>query len=187
MRVDPNSTCKIYAALLGLENGIITPAQSHMAWNQENYPIEAWNDDQDLYSAMRDSVNWYFQAIEEQAGSQAVKAFMEKIGYDNKISPIEQVELLKKFNSNTFLLAQEHIQAVKDSLRLYSSPEGSLYGKTGTGRVDGHDINGWFIGYVERMGHIYYFAANIQGKSAANGISASKIALSLLADLHIWH
>ncbi|HAR01353.1 MAG TPA: BlaR1 family beta-lactam sensor/signal transducer, partial [Eubacterium sp.] len=42
LRVTPNSTYKIYDALFGLEEGIITPENSFIAWNGETYPFEAW-------------------------------------------------------------------------------------------------------------------------------------------------
>ena len=66
LRVAPNSTYKLYSALFGLENNIITPANSLIRWNGESYPFEAWNKDQTLQSAMTSSVNWYVQSIEEQ-------------------------------------------------------------------------------------------------------------------------
>ena len=52
LRVAPNSTYKIYDALFGLEEEIITPENSFIAWNGETYPFEAWNADQTLQSAM---------------------------------------------------------------------------------------------------------------------------------------
>ena len=60
LRVAPNSTYKIYDALFGLEEEIITPENSFIEWNGETYPFEAWNADQTLQSAMNSSVNWYF-------------------------------------------------------------------------------------------------------------------------------
>ena len=30
--------------------------------------------------------------------------------------------------------------------------------------MNGKDVNGWFVGYVETRGQVYCFAANIQGK-----------------------
>ena len=45
LRVAPNSTYKIYDALFGLEEEIITPENSFIAWNGETYPFEAWNAD----------------------------------------------------------------------------------------------------------------------------------------------
>lgn len=46
LRVAPNSTYKIYDALFGLGEDIITPENSFIAWNGETYPFEAWNADQ---------------------------------------------------------------------------------------------------------------------------------------------
>ena len=63
-RITPNSTYKIYDALLGLETGVISPEQSKMTWDGEDYPFDVWETDQDLNSAMQSSVNWYFQTID---------------------------------------------------------------------------------------------------------------------------
>ena len=117
LRVAPDSTYKIYDALFGLEEGVITPEDSFIAWNGENYPFEAWNADQTLQSAMTSSVNWYFQAIDKQLAFTDIYNYIQQIGYGNenvsgnlstywlesflKISPVEQVELLiKSSNAN---------------------------------------------------------------------------------------
>ena len=201
-RVPPNSTYKIYDALLGLESGIITPEHSTFTWNGEPCPFESWESDQDLTSAIHNSVNWYFQAIDSQAGFEAVRTFLQTINYGNqntgtnlnlywtdfslKISPIEQVELLQNFYQNNFHFDSKNIQAVKKALLLSTTSSGSLYGKTGTGRVNGKDVNGWFIGYIETANNTYYFATNIQSSSGATGSQATKITESVLSNLGIW-
>lgn len=201
-QITPNSTCKIYDALLGLESGIITPEHSTMAWNGEDYPFDAWESDQDLSSAMHSSVNWYFQNIDNIVGMDNVKSYLQDIGYGNqqtsddtdlywtdfslKISSIEQVELLKRFYHNSFGFSGNNVNAVKDAILLASTPDGSFSGKTGTGRVDGQDTNGWFIGYIEKSGHVYYFATNIQGSSNTTGSVATEISLSILSDMGLW-
>lgn len=201
-RVSPNSTYKIYDALLGLESGIITPEHSTFTWNGEPYPFHSWEADQDLTSAIHNSVNWYFQAIDSQAGFEAVRTFLQTINYGNqntgtnlnlywtdfslKISPIEQVELLQDFYQNNFHFDSKNIQAVKKALLLSTTSSGSLYGKTGTGRVNGKDVNGWFIGYIETSNNTYYFATNIQSSSDATGSQATEITESVLSNLGIW-
>ena len=202
LRVAPNSTYKIYDALFGLEKDIITPENSFIAWNGETYPFEAWNADQTLQSAMNSSVNWYFQTVDEQLGASDVYSYIEKIGYGNenisgdfstywmesslKISPIEQVELLTKLQNNSFGFAPENINAVKDAICLSSADAGTFYGKTGTGRVDGQDVNGWFIGYIETADNTYFFATNIGADSDATGGNATEITMSILSDMNIW-
>ena len=127
LRVAPNSTYKIYDALFGLEEEIITPENSFIAWNGETYPFEAWNADQTLQSAMNSSVNWFFESVDEQLGVANISNYIEEIGYGNenisgvfstywmesslKISPIEQVELLTRLQNNSFGFAPENINA----------------------------------------------------------------------------
>ena len=201
LRTAPNSTYKIYDALFGLEEGIITPEAS-LAWNGTDYPFEAWNADQNLYSAMESSVNWYFQEIDRQIGVSALRNYVKKIGYGNeninsdlssywmqstlKISPVEQVELLKDLYNNDFGFTLENVNTIKDSICLFSSDDRSFYGKTGTGRIDGQDVNGWFVGFVCTNGNTYFFATNIQGNANATGNSASEITKSILSELNIW-
>ena len=202
LRVAPNSTYKIYDALFGLEEDVITPDDSFIAWNGESYPFEAWNADQTLQSAMHSSVNWYFQTVDEQLGATSVYNYIQEIGYGNenmsgdlssywmesslKISPVEQVELLTKLQNNSFGFAPENINAVKDSICLSSSDAGTFYGKTGTGRVDGQDVNGWFVGLLETADNTYFFATNIVADGGATGSNATEITMSILSDMNIW-
>lgn len=202
LRTAPNSTYKIYDALFGLEEGIITPEDSFMAWDGTDYTFEAWNADQDLYSAMQSSVNWYFQEIDRRLGASSIRNYIKEIGYGNekintdlspfwmqgplKISPVEQVELLTALYSNRFGFAPKNIAAVADSIRLFSSEDNGFYGKTGTGRINEEDRNGWFIGYVETADNTYFFASNIQSTENATGSKAAEISFSVLADMGIW-
>lgn len=202
LRVAPDSTYKIYDALFGLEEGVITPEDSFIAWNGESYPFEAWNADQTLQSAMTSSVNWYFQTVDEQLGASDVYSYVQEIGYGNEnmsgdfssywmessleISPIEQVELLTKLQNNSFGFAPENINAVKDAICLSASDAGTFYGKTGTGRVNGQDINGWFVGFVETEDNTYFFATNIGADRDATGGNATEITMSILSDMNIW-
>ena len=199
LRIPPDSTYKIYDGLFGLEHGVITPDDSLLPWNGEAYPFEAWNKDQTLQSAMDASVNWYFQEMDERIGRPALHNDIQKIGYGNKniggglsscwmesslkISPIEQVELLIRLHNNSFGFAPENIEAVKASIRLFSSATETFYGKTGTGRIDGQDVNGWFVGFIEAADNTYFFAVNISADCEAAGSRAAEIAMDILNEI----
>lgn len=201
-RVPPDSTYKIYDALFALEEGIITPEDTLLPWDKTTQPFDEWNQDQTLASAMAASVNWYFQALDRQLGKAVLRSYVQKIGYGNeqitgelssywlesslKISPAEQVKLLTGLHQNSFGFAPEHILAVKDSLLLAESEQGAIYGKTGTGCINGQDRNGWFVGFSETDGHTCFFAVNIAGASNASGSAAAQIALSILSDRKLW-
>lgn len=201
-RISPNSTYKIYDALLALESGIITPEYSYQSWDGTPYPFASWNRDQHLESAMSASVTWYFQKLDQQIGTSSISDFLKIIHYGNehidnhvstywlegslKISPVEQVLLLQNFYHNTWNFKKEHIETVKNSIQLSSTSEGNLYGKTGTGQINGNNVNGWFIGYIEKEDNTYFFATNIQNESNAAGSKAVEITHSILSDMNLW-
>lgn len=197
-RVAPDSTYKIYAALYGLEQGVISPENSEMEWDGRSCPFPEWEQDQDLASAMRNSVNWYFQRIDAGLGAGSVRKFLKKIHYGNgavgrdlalywtdqtlKISPVEQVELFRKLYEHMLPFSDENMDAVIDALYLGESDTGTLYGKTGTGQVDHKNVNGWFTGCLETSGNVYYFAVNIQSDEGASGSRAAEIARKILEE-----
>ncbi|HBF6803377.1 TPA: class D beta-lactamase, partial [Clostridioides difficile] len=131
------------------------------------------------------------------------QTYLRQIGYGNydvsggisnfwlesslKISPIEQVKLLESFYTNKFKFEDKNIETVKDSLLISKKDGISLFGKTGTANINGKDVNGWFIGYLEKNENTYFFATNIQSKDYSNGSSASKITLSILNDKKIYN
>jgi len=152
---------------------------------------------------MQNSVTWYFQTLDQQASLSSIKKYIQEIGYGNrriegnissywinsslKISPIEQIELLKKLYYNQFEFSPENIKAVKDSIRLYVTDNGTLSGKTGTEEVNGENTSGWFIGYIEKDNHTYFFASNIQREKLASGPLATELTFSILSDLELWN
>ena len=202
-RISPVSTYKIYSALFCLETGIISPSQSFIPWNGQHYIYDIWNNGQTLESAMQNSVTWYFQDIDKQAGLSVIRDYIQTTGYGNqttsedlssywadsslKISPVEQVEMLKKFYYNQFGFSPKNINTVKDSIRIASSNNAVLYGKTGTGETDRGNNSGWFIGYIEKDGQPLFFATNIQNKEPTTGSDATDITFSILSGMGLWN
>ena len=166
-----------------------------MTWDGTSYPFSEWEQDQTLDSAVRDSVNWYFQKLDASIGRSNIQNFLNEIDYGNqrignsletywldqslKISAVEQVELLIRFEQNQFQFKEKNIQAVKDSLLLSSDSGRSLYGKTGTIRTNEGDSSGWFIGYSKTPDNTFYFAVSVRGEQAS-GAAAQKIAGKIL-------
>ena len=58
-----------------------------------------------------------------------------------------------------------------------------FYGKTGSGMVNGKEVNGWFVGFLETDENVYCFALNMQDSGGASGSAASEAAVSILHDL----
>lgn len=201
-RYAPASTYKIFSALLALEAGVITRADSEMAWDRTPYQYEEWNRDHDLFTAMASSASWYFQRLDEQLGKANLQRSFEQLQYGNAelsnsleyywadssltISPVEQIEMLRKLYKNQPGFAQENIETVKDAILLEQSDGARLYGKTGTLSFAGEDVSGWFIGFVETDKEPQFFAVHIEGERQAGGRAASEIALSILKQEGIY-
>ncbi len=201
-RVSPNSTYKIYSAVHALENNIITPKYNSMDWNQTNYPFEQWNQNQTLNSAMSQSVNWYFQNLDQTSGPTEMKNFYKQIQYGNqnlsggiseywlesslKISPWEQVRLLKDFYQNKYQWKSSTISNVKKSLLIQKKNGTRLYGKTGTGMVNGQYVHGWFIGFVEHQNGTDYFALCLTSGKEISGTKAMETVLKILQEQEIY-
>ena len=200
-RISPDSTFKIYSGLFALEEGIIHYDASNREWDGTTYSFDTWNKDQTLATAMQNSVNWYFQNLDIQLGYQKLYSYYKKISYGNcdltaginyywaesslKISPVEQVMLLSNLLENKWAFEEENVQAIKNSLFISDTPIGRLYGKTGTGVVNGQSSNGWFIGFLERGERVYCFATNLQNADNATGSNASEITVEILNSITI--
>ncbi|WP_335340632.1 BlaR1 family beta-lactam sensor/signal transducer [Rummeliibacillus stabekisii] len=202
LRVSPTSTYKIYSALIGLESNIITGENSTLNWNRTKYPFDSWNSEQNLNSAMKNSVTWYFQELDKKNQARIIESYLKRLHYGNsdmsggisqywlesslKISPVEQVQLLKNFYTNQIGFKDKNVQVVKEAIKLEQKNKVLLSGKTGTGAINGKEVNGWFIGYVEKGKDTYFFATNIERKEKATGKKAAEITLSILKDMGIY-
>ena len=82
-RVSPASTYKIYSGLFALEEGILTPEANVLAWDGTPQPFEAWEQDQTLDTAMKASVNWYFEKLDRALGISGLSGYYSRISYGN--------------------------------------------------------------------------------------------------------
>lgn len=194
-RVSPDSTYKIALALNGLEEGVITNENSEIKWDGTENSFKEWNKNHNLNSAMKYSVNWYFQNIDSKINKGEISDFLNKISYGNKqigfdsknywlenslkISPIEQVDFLKRLYKNEFDFDINNVNAVLNSIRISED----FYGKTGTGMINGKTVNGWFVGIIEQKNNTYIFAARISAKDNATGLAAEKITGDIFEDI----
>ncbi|HDE8077109.1 TPA: beta-lactam sensor/signal transducer BlaR1 [Staphylococcus aureus] len=175
-RYSPDSTYKIYLALFGLDRHIISDKNSRMLWNHNHYPFDSWNKDQDLNTAIQNSVNWYFERISNQISKNYTYDQLKQLNYGNKnlgsykaywledslkISNLEQVIVLKNMMEQNNHFSKNEKKQLSSSLLIRKNENYALYGKTGTGIVNGKYNNGWFVGYVITNHDKYYFATHL--------------------------
>ena len=176
----PFSTFKVLNAMIGLESGVIPDEKYVIPWNGTQYPTAAWNKDQTLQTAIRDSVVWYFQELARRVGQEKMQQYINAVGYGNqdisgkidsfwltgglRISADEQVVFLQRLYHGDLPFSARSMQIVKKIIVLDQAQDYQLSGKTGSGKMG--DLNiGWFIGYVELKDDVYFFATNIRSTS----------------------
>ncbi|WMZ47816.1 M56 family metallopeptidase [Staphylococcus pseudintermedius] len=198
-RYSPNSTYKIYLAMFGLDRHIINDENSRMSWNHKHYPFDAWNKEQDLNTAMQNSVNWYFERISDQIPKNYTATQLKQLNYGNKnlgsyksywmedslkISNLEQVIVFKNMMEQNNHFSKKAKNQLSSSLLIKKNEKYELYGKTGTGIVNGKYNNGWFVGYVITNHDKYYFATHLSdGKPS--GKNAELISEKILKEMGV--
>lgn len=170
-RYSPASTFKIPHGLFALDSGILRDEFQVIPWDGVKRPIEAWNEDQDLRAAMRNSTVWVYEQFARQLGDAREAAYMQKIGYGNAvttgekpfwvegdlaISANEQISFLRRLYRNELPFRVEHQRLIKDVMINEAGRDWILRAKTGwSGKI------GWWVGWVEWPTGPVFFALNI--------------------------
>ena len=170
-RYSPASTFKIPHSLFALDAGLLRDEFQPIQWDGVKRPVEAWNVDQNLRSAMRNSTVWVYERFAKELGDARETAYMRKIEYGNAlatgdkpfwvegdlaISSFEQIVFLQRLYRNQLPFQVEHQRLVKDVMVNEAGPDWILRAKTGwTGKI------GWWVGWVEWPSGPVFFALNM--------------------------
>lgn len=186
----PASTFKIFNSLVALETAVVPDAAYVLPWDSIQRFVPAWNRDHDLHSAFQNSVVWYYQEVARQIGTTRMQAYVDQEQYGNgdisggidqfwlsgglRISPLEQVELLKKLYLNQLHFSQRSMDIVKEIMVVESTEAYTLRAKTGwsTG-VEPHV--GWYVGYLERGDQVWFFANYLEMPPQDQGAARARI------------
>lgn len=174
-RRTPASTFKIANALIGLQTGAVDGPEARFPWDGVRRPIEPWNQDHTLASAMKVSCLPCFQVIARRIGQPAMDAWLAKLDYGDRrtdggidrfwlestlhISPLEQVDFLRRLDTHALPVAERSRAIVRDILVNERRGDRVLHAKTGWAAPHTPDEVGWFVGWVEGGGRApVYFA-----------------------------
>ena len=194
----PASTFKIINSMIALESGVIADEEEIIKWDGEKRFVSDWNRDHNLRSAIKYSVVWFYQEIARRVGEEKMQHFIDTVGYGNqnidggidlfwlqgdiRITMEEQVDFLKRLYKNELPFSQRTLDIVKDIMILEKTDNYILRGKTGwAARVEPNI--GWFVGYLETNGNVYFFVNNIDILDEDDNAGRKKITLEVLEQL----
>lgn len=198
----PASTFKIPHTLIALETGVVSGPHHPFVWDGEDRKYPAWNKNQTLDSAFRNSVVWVYEEIAQKLGRERIKTYLDRMGYGNRsvsgdmpfwlygglrISSDGQVAMLRRLYDFDLPFQRDHMALVQVMMQLEENSDYSLSGKTGWTVI--RDMQyGWFIGWVIKNRKPVFFATHVQSKVGVESFGASRreSAKAVLEALGYW-
>lgn len=181
--LSPASTYKIFNSMVGLQTGAIPDENYVIEWDSVvRNPV--WDMDHDLKTAFKNSTVWYYQELARRVGGKKMKYWLDTCHYGNadttggidhfwlegglRISPMEQVRFLQRFNHNQLPFNERSVDITKKMMIVKDSAGVTIRAKSGWGMQDGYDI-GWYVGYAQKDKKNYYFCNCIRFKGKTMG------------------
>lgn len=173
----PASTFKVPNSMIGLETGILKDENHLFKWDGEPRRLKQWNADLTLAEAYQVSCVDCYQEVARAIGAKRMNEYLKKFEYGNmevadsmidmfwlegdfEISQKQQITFLKRFYNKSLPISAKTDSIMRKIMVLDDNEDYKLSGKTGWAVRNGNNI-GWFIGFIEKDGKVYYIATNI--------------------------
>ncbi|MBD0333273.1 MAG: class D beta-lactamase [Chitinophagaceae bacterium] len=174
----PASTFKIVNSLIGLQTGKISSDTMVIKWDQVKRSRPEWNKDLTMYEAFRASAVNYYQEVARRIGRDTMQFWLDSLSYGNKkiggaidsfwlnnslkITPDEQLGLVKKLYFNQLPFFKYNQEIVKRAMLFEDKPDYRLSYKTGWGRAENANQLAWVVGWIEENRRPYFFVLNFE-------------------------
>lgn len=177
----PASTFKIINTLIALESGVIADEHEIIKWTNNMDTIKYGHrpniyHDMSMKEAFKLSAGWAYVELAKKIGKERYKDFLTKSHYGNvdvsiddpdfwnfgkfAISPANQIEVLIGVYEETLPFSKRSFKILKDMMIQEQTNSYVLRAKTGWTRDGGKDT-GWWVGYIEQEGNVYFFATRL--------------------------
>lgn len=177
----PASTFRIPNSLFALEYKAVQNESEVFKWvgkpkSHLGMVVNVWNKDTDLKNAFKNSTVWFFVEVAKRIERSIYQKILRKCKYGNgnlkekgddfwnygdfAISPKNQIDFLIKLYENRLPFSNTSIDKVKEIMISEKTATFTYRDKTGWTRKNEQDI-GWWVGYVETNGDVFFFATRL--------------------------
>ena len=193
-RYTPASTFKIVNSLIGLETGRILDENMVIKWDGVARSNAAWNKDLTMKEAFKESAVPYYQEVARRIGRDTMKNYIDSLSYGNgnisgpidsfwlnnklKISPDEQIGLMKRLYFDQLPFRKSVQQTVRDVMLMEDNTAYKLSYKTGWGFDETNNAIGWAVGWIEENRHVYFFATILKSKDRNYDMTTNRLAIT---------
>ncbi|HEX9981256.1 MAG TPA: penicillin-binding transpeptidase domain-containing protein [Flavobacterium sp.] len=205
----PASSFKIINLLIALETKVIADENEVVNWVgtvdtvKYGYRPEIYHD-MTVKEAFRVSAGWVFIELAKKIGRENYKKYLKGCNYGNldlserdpdfwnfgnfAISPINQVDFIRKLYEGTLPFSKRNIEILKRVLPIEQGDHYTIHSKTGWARDKGINT-GWWVGYLKNSDGVYFFATRIlnsrKNQNPKFGECRKSITRSVFRDLSI--
>ncbi|PID95374.1 MAG: class D beta-lactamase [Bacteroidetes bacterium] len=176
----PASTYKIPHTIIGLETGELEDEKTIFVWDGKKRAFSIWEKDMSLKEAFQKSCVPCYQELARKIGAKRMNENLARLHFgemhvteetiadfwltgESKINTFQQIDFLKRLNNKELPISDSTCKIIRNVLIIEKNEDFTLSGKTGLVIKSGKKV-GWFVGYLEKGDHIFYFASRITPK-----------------------
>jgi len=197
----PASTFKVANSLIALETGVVAdPDKDVFKWDGVTRPIEAWNRDHTMRTAIAASAVPVYQEIARRIGAERMQRFVDLLDYGNhdigggidqfwltgalRIDPIQQIDFLDRLRRGVLPISERNQTLVRDILPVTKVGDSIIRAKSGLlGAEIGKPSLGWLVGWVEKGNARTVFAMNMDCREARHIAMRATLTQDCLRDI----
>lgn len=187
----PASTFKIPNTLIALEEEVIKDQFEVIKWDGIKRAYAPWNSNQTLATAFARSCVWCYQHFAAKIGDEKYQQYLNEFDYGNKktgsdvttfwlegdlrVSPRQQIDFLRKVYFEALPVKQRNLKILKEIMIAEDTPDYKIWAKTGW-----QGEHGWYVGYVESAGKVWFFANYIKVRDKADLLFRRELTIKVL-------
>jgi len=197
----PASTFKIPNSIIALETGVVAdPDKDVFKWDGVTRPIEAWNKDHTLRSAIAASAVPVYQEIARRIGAERMQKYVDLLDYGNRdigggidqfwltgnlrIDPVQQVDFVDRLRRGVLPVSKRSQELVRDIMPVTKVGDATIRAKSGLlGAEVGKPSLGWMVGWAEKGSQQTVFAMNMDVRDPSQIAARMTVTQQCLTDI----
>ncbi|MEC4720019.1 class D beta-lactamase [Noviherbaspirillum sp. CPCC 100848] len=176
-RFAPQSTFKIFNAMIGMDTGAVQDELEVLPYGGKPQLIKEWERDMNLRDGIRISNVPVYQELARRIGARRMQHYIDLVGYGNRklgtvidrfwldgpleISAIEQARLMARLAQRQLPFSERSMLTMRSMIQQEGTQGYTMFAKTGWGFHSATAQIGWLVGWIEKEGKPYAFALNI--------------------------
>ena len=176
------------------------PRQGRLQVGRGQAPIEAWNQDHTLRTAIAASAVPVYQEIARRIGEERMQKYVDLFDYGNRdigggidqfwltgdlrIDPVQQVDFVDRLRRGVLPVSKRSQDLVRDILPVTKVGDSIIRAKSGLlGAEVGKPSLGWMVGWAEKGSAQTVFALNMDCKEPRHIADRMKLTQPCLSDI----